>query len=782
MNMARNILGLILTVLFLAFAGGGIAQTSTDTGRDLNADWEKVADRAERVLDTARASNASMERLRAEIVEYRESFAASRDQNADRIQTLKSQLEALGPEPETGEEPDDIASLRLSLSEQLDALRVPRVVSEEAHNRANGLIGEIDRIIRDRQARRLLSRGPSPLNPVYWPGAWRDFRDALRAMMNETVQGWQAEATREKTRQNLPFILLLSGAGLLLILFGGRLSERLGTYFREFGGRGSGVWGFVVSLFKMILPMAGVFALVRAVSMTEMLGLRGDLALESVPLWAGILLVFNWLGEQLYLRRREHNVVPVHEDRRAEMVFYVRMLALMLVLYDFVGLYEQIENISASSRAVAGFPIILVSALLLLRLQHVGLRVQEDAAEESGEPAHGPGVARIFRMMRRGALLMALVAPVLAGFGYVFAAESIIYPVILTLALISGVMVLQRFFGNLFGLLSRTGEAGARDSLFSVLVGFLLILAALPLLALIWGAREADLTELWSRFLDGFQIGDSRLSPVGFMAFALTFVAGYTVTRLLQGGLRSSLLPKTRIDAGGQNAIVAFTGYLGIFLSALVAVSSAGLDLSSLAIVAGALSVGIGFGLQNIVSNFVSGIILLIERPIAKGDWIEVAGQQGIVRDISVRSTRIETFDRFDVIVPNSDLVSGTVTNYTRGNTIGRVIVPVGVAYGTDTKMVEELLLEIANSHPMVLANPAPSVAFQRFGADSMDFEIRAILRDVNWSLTVRTAMNHEIAKRFAEEGIEIPFAQRDIWLRNPEALLGKTDPGETPA
>jgi potassium efflux system protein len=251
------------------------------------------------------------------------------------------------------------------------------------------------------------------------------------------------------------------------------------------------------------------------------------------------------------------------------------------------------------------------------------------------------------------------------------------------------------------------------------------------------------------------------------------------VTRWLKRLLRTSVLPQTRMDIGAQTAIVTGTGYVGLTLAALIAVSTAGLNLSSLAVVAGALSVGIGFGLQTIVSNFVSGIILLVERPIKEGDWIEVSGQSGYVRKISVRSTRIETFDRHDVIIPNSDLIAGTVRNMTLSNKTGRLILPIRVAYGSDLEKVKEILINAARAHYTIARYPYPFVLFIGMGDSALNLELRCYLKDVNNILTTQSDLYFTIYNELGKAGIEIPFPQQDVHFKDMEKLISALEKRE---
>jgi small-conductance mechanosensitive channel len=203
------------------------------------------------------------------------------------------------------------------------------------------------------------------------------------------------------------------------------------------------------------------------------------------------------------------------------------------------------------------------------------------------------------------------------------------------------------------------------------------------------------------------------------------------------------------MERSAREALVSTFGYVAVALAVIVALSIAGIKFSNLAIIAGALSVGIGFGLQNVVNNFVSGIILLVERPVRTGDWIIVGGTEGYVKHISIRTTTIQTFDRADVIVPNSDLISNQVTNWTLRNLWGRIKVPIGVAYGSDTATVKETLLEIAkNNADIIKGNPQlseASVLFLGFGDSALNFELRAIIRDVDRRLHVISDINFAI-------------------------------------
>ena len=769
-----------LALLFvLLTAQVGFAQDAASQASTAQIDyaiWNSVAARAETAVDSGTDTNAVFETLRSRIVGFRQTFDVARQANADRIATLKSQIAALGAPPGEGEiEAADITERRAALTEQLTSLQAPVQAAQEAFTRADGLIGEIDTIIRERQTERLLQLGPSPLNPVAWPVALEELGTSLSQIGAERRVFSDARLLAG-ARENLPLVLLLLAVSAVLLFRGRPWAAWLGDRLRRLGGKGTGVWTFVVSLLRIALPLVGLYALTEAIFATGLVGLRGTALLNAIPVWGAVLLGYRWLAERLFSRDDDEAVLQVAQERRTEARFYITILSLMLLVRAFVELLFELSQFTAASQAVITFPIEVIIGLLLFRLGQI-LRgytaAQSDAPAEEG--VGGQGGARLVRWAGLLTQIVAVVAPVMTAIGYSAVGNALLYPTVLSLGLFGLVLTLQRFVGDLYGWLSGRGVE-ARESLLVVLASFALVVFAAPIFALIWGARVADLTELWAAFLGGFQIGDTSISPTDFLTFAIIFAAGYILTRIIQNALRSSVLPKTRIDIGGQNAIVSGLGYVGIFLAAVIAITAAGIDLSSVALVAGALSVGIGFGLQNIVSNFVSGIILLIERPISEGDWISVGGNQGYVRDISVRSTRIETFDRSDVIVPNSDLVSGTVTNFTRGNTVGRVIIPVGVAYGTDTRKVEQILREVAESHPMVLMNPKPGVVFQNFGASSLDFEIRAILRDVNWMLSVKSEINHQIAERFAAEGIEIPFPQQDLWLRNPEALQSKPE------
>ncbi len=715
--------------------------------------------------------------LRDSLVEWRQEFLEAQSVNAVQIEALEAQIDALGPVPAEGEEEaPDVAERRAQLNEALRIARTPQLEAVEAFARADTLIGQIDSTLRDRQTDALFELQHTPLDPLNWPAALTAVADMMDEVRTEFARTWEM-ADRTGFLQRLALAGLLLVVAALAIIRGPRWIGHVLARIEYRGGEHAPVvYGFVVSFAGVLMAMAGISLINAALISTGLLGETGRAFAIGVNAAILAYAVARWLAGRIF---PERGTIPtplrLTDEARTSGRRNATLLGVFAGLTSLLEIVQQTVSFDAATLAILYFPLFVLLGLTLFRTGQLIWR--------GGEVGDGEGpqfAARTTRLLGRVVQLAAIAAPVLAAIGFVNLAQGILLPLVLSLGLIAFLLALHFTLRAGYAMIRGLEGEAAEQALTPVLLSLIVTLGSLPLFALIWGARYSDLGEVWTAFRTGIRLGETTLSPGVLLTFAIIFAIGYGLTRLVQGTLRSSVLPRTKIDKGGQNAIVSGLGYVGITLAAIFGITAAGIDLSSFAIIIGALGVGIGFGLQNIVNNFVSGIILLIERPISEGDWVEVGGKLGVVKSISVRSTRIEMFDRTDVIVPNGDLISGTVTNWTHGNSAGRVILNVGVAYGTDTKKVESILREIAENHPLVAVNPAPNIVFQGFGADSLDFEVRVILNDIAYGLAVRTDINHEIVRRFAEEGIEIPFAQRDIWLRNPEALTkGPKTPSE---
>lgn len=301
---------------------------------------------------------------------------------------------------------------------------------------------------------------------------------------------------------------------------------------------------------------------------------------------------------------------------------------------------------------------------------------------------------------------------------------------------------------------------------FGLLVGLIINLAVLavgvPLILSQFGFHWDEIQKLLYDLIIGFKVGNITISFAGIITGILLFILGYFLTRWFQGWLDGNVMQRGRVDAGVRNSVRTIVGYLGLSIAALVGISAAGFNLSNLALIAGGLSLGIGFGLQTIVQNFVSGLILLTERPFKVGDWIEAGGVSGTVKKISVRSTEVETFARQSVVVPNSSLINGNVANWTLHNKLGRIEILVETLYTPDPRRVCELLGEIARENTSILKNPSPFISFNEMQADGFSFVIYAYVADITSTGAIRTELRCTVVERFEAEGIKLKSCFRN--------------------
>jgi small-conductance mechanosensitive channel len=324
-----------------------------------------------------------------------------------------------------------------------------------------------------------------------------------------------------------------------------------------------------------------------------------------------------------------------------------------------------------------------------------------------------------------------------------------------------------RFLLNAFRLQKNNLEV-IRILVTSTLNFILIICMMIPFLTL-WGIEWKNILSNLKGAITGIRIGELTISVSAILWALLTFIITITVVRALKRWLTTQLLPATSLDSALRNSITMVFGYVGMFLALTLALFQLGFGLDKIALLAGGLSVGIGFSLKPIVENFISGLILLWERFVRVGDWVRIGADEGLVKRITMRGTEIETFERAEIMIPNVNLISGSVQNWLRTDQMGRISIFVSVNYGSDPRQIADLLLECAREHHLVLTKPEPAAFFKKFGESAIEFELQCYISKIPSQVSVKSDLHFSIFSRFKENGIQFAWPRRELHIKTSD-------------
>ncbi len=704
-----------------------------------------------------------------------------------RINEINQRLDALGSPPKDGEpaEPVGNADERKTLQEEKAQNNALLGDAADLSIRSSKAIDRIGALRRDLFSRTLFKQTgiEGAISAETLSGFKREFTKAAQ-QMSSRVQFMYSFRTKE-----LLYAIALSVLIGLGTLFGVR--RMFGAIGRaaDFGADESYINRLSLAFWSTIIPsLAVAAALAVAYVLFSYFGVftpQTDSLTEATLIAIAAVYFIQRLASALLAPNIASRRLIMVSDKAARILFwFVVSLAIIHVLDYFIGrlndIFSSPLNLTVAKSLISS---LLISAVLVM------IALVRPVNDPLTGRAHGWSA-----WIRVPILLIALFIIACAVTGYIglarFAAAQVVVTAAILATMFIGVQSGQILAAE--GVFPHSSIGNRIKTMFSLSdtaldqLGLLLSLAVyatvfiigVPLLALQWGFNQLDIQTWLYRALTDIRIGNISISLLGILFGFAVFVVGFLFTRRFQRWLDGSVMARSRVDLGVRNSIRTIVGYVGVALAAIIGLSAAGFDLSSLALVAGALSLGIGFGLQNIVSNFVSGLILLAERPFKVGDWIVAGNTAGFVRKISVRATEIETFQNQTVILPNSDLINQAVGNWTHRNHRGRIEIPIGAAYGTRPRKVHELLMEIAKGHPKVMKVPPPSVIFKGFGDSSLDFELRVHVPEVIDGLEIATELRFQIVEAFERESIAIPFPQRDVNLKlsDVEALAEAID------
>ncbi len=729
-----------------------------------------------RIADDLRKPSLGEEQLskaRAALETIRTGAVAQADQLLGPIEEVNQQIASLGPAPTDGKtEAEGVAETRASLQASLDKLQSLKsqldVIAIEAEQQA----ARVAAIQRDQFFQRIFEAGRSILDPRLW----FDTGLGVGLLVSRIVglfANWWAETSGKANPLGLyliPVFILIFAGGYALIRRAvmrwtdshaatNRSPDDLSRFWRIARGQIS----MLAAIFIFFVPI--YLCLDLGGYMTP----RFEMALNaSIDLVFGVVLYYMLVRGVAAPGLPVWRIVDLDDTAASRLPVLLGLTAFFSVANEQVSLIADALFLPVNY-AIGQSAFSALAMLILLSLSLLTLRNQNGLQNPSGRHLYF-GWASVFTPVAWVLIALGFAALVL---GYIALANYISQQLFQTGMLVMILFLVHHFsdaavaaafdplsgFGRFFRRVTGLGERSIERMglLFRILVDFLLVLAGLPLLFLLWTVTWIDFGSILNTLVLGIRIGEVSLSPWTISSVLLVLAGGILLTNLLIRWLDRRVLAQTRLDKGVQDSVRKGASYAGYIMAGGLALTSAGLDFSNIAIIAGALGVGIGLGLQSIVNNFVSGLILLAERPIRVGDWVAVSAGEGLVKRINVRSTEIETFDSCSIIVPNSNLITDSVKNWTHGDTMGRFTVAVTVDYQSDAEEVRKILLETAREHAKVLTSPEPAVVLVRFGASGLDFELRAFVADVFQGGIVASDIRFSLLTLFREKGITIP-------------------------
>ena len=758
------------------------------------AQWNGILDQVAETLAQEQQSRAPSAKRNDQLSDQLGALLAetehTKQEARQALEAPRAELNALGPEPKEGEsaEAAEITRQRREIEQKIANIEARIQQAELIAARAEELLKQLSSARQTELQQHLLARAPALFDRTVWQRASSEYQRVSAQISSAVINAWRTNTYTISLGSVLWLMSALAVGALLIWSLRRWLLRRFGPNPANLKSDNSEpsyaqrtLAAFVEGVGRGLLPAIALIVLaatvywqmissehLKAVLMGVCAGLVFYLLLTALARAALAPVTPAW------------RIVPLSSPQANSIMRNFQLLtaiaALMLAIILATWQWAPFDTaLDAVARLVGSTAL----ALLLLPLLQKKLWQSQQSDQRPGQQRWTTGLRWLLR-----ALLLSV--PVLALSGYTNLASFLIIHLLGSSVIIIGLLLLHKLLVEVGDsvLQDRRARATVADSAqetiaaadskadnlkfwLHLVINVLLLLPALAILALFWGVPKSTLT-LWGRtFLEDIKIGELTFSPGDFLLALFVFVIVLIVTRVLKRVLRDRVISRTGLDSGVQHSLTVGFGYLGILVALLLTVAVLGISLTNLALIFGALSIGVGLGLQSVVNNFVSGLILLIQRPIKVGDWVVVGEYEGFVKNIRAISTELETFDQASIIIPNSEMVSSVVVNWTHTSRTIRISIKVGVAYDAEISHVREVLLQCAAASDEVLSYPEPEVLFIDFGPSSLDFELRVYILNADNNLRISSDIRTEVAQALRAAEIDIPFPQQDLQIKN---------------